>query len=691
VAWVVDADARTVSRLAGSSRAIDVLSTGATPLDLAVGSGSPWVVNGARRNDVQFTGPVATGVVRLEPATGTERAEVPLRTRTAATSNRSDNHITARGTGVWVVTPYYEVVRIETSTGVITARTHALPAIAIAAGPAGVWALGDDGSVARLDERTARPVARTRIRASSVGSIAVGRGAVWVTSPDEGTLWRINARHPVTVGAIELQRGISDVVVGADGAVWVGNPPVGTLIRIDPRTSKSRIVRLGAIPRSLAMDGETLWVAAVADPVARPSTDGGVRSFPRSTCEPVVPGDRRSDLLVVSDLPLQMGSRAPVSQMSQAIEFVLREHGFRAGRWRVAYQSCDDSLARTSLFDKAKCASNARAYASNPDVVGVVGPYNSDCAVWAVPELNRSAAGPLVMVSPLNSFVGLTRAGPGIDESLPGALYPTGVRNYARVYPTDDLEEAALALFARARGWEDVFVLDDGHEWWGALHAEFFETAARRVGLDVLGRASWDPQSADYSALARRVQASGARAVYLGGLVDTNAAEVVRALRSRLGRDVALLASSGLTPVPLLVERSRGAGVGVYVPVAGVGATERFPTTGKRWAKRFAAAYPSGRVEPEAVYAAQATEVLLAAIARSDGTRASVLRNVFATRMRHGLIGSLVFDANGDVSERPVTIARVDRGGSSRNVLSLDGATIVSVQHPSPNLVPPKE
>ena len=125
VVWVVDADARTVSRLAGSSRVIDVVSTGATPLDLAVGSGSPWVVNGRRRQDVGFTGPVATGVVRLEPATGTERAEVPLRTRTAATSNRSDNHITVRGTGVWVVTPYYEVVRIETSTGVITTRQAA--------------------------------------------------------------------------------------------------------------------------------------------------------------------------------------------------------------------------------------------------------------------------------------------------------------------------------------------------------------------------------------------------------------------------------------------------------------------------------------------------------------------------------------------------------------------------------------
>ena len=41
VVWVVDADARTVSRLAGSSRVIDVVSTGATPLDLCGRVGLP--------------------------------------------------------------------------------------------------------------------------------------------------------------------------------------------------------------------------------------------------------------------------------------------------------------------------------------------------------------------------------------------------------------------------------------------------------------------------------------------------------------------------------------------------------------------------------------------------------------------------------------------------------------------------
>ncbi len=67
-----------------------------------------------------------------------------------------------------------------------------------------------------------------------------------------------------------------------------------------------------------------------------------------------------------SDLPLQGGYRVNTAQMAQAIAFVLRERGFGAGRFRVAYQSCDDSLARTGLLDEGKCAAKARAYARSP-------------------------------------------------------------------------------------------------------------------------------------------------------------------------------------------------------------------------------------------------------------------------------------------------------------------------------------
>ena len=197
-------------------------------------------------------------------------------------------------------------------------------------------------------------------------------------------------------------------------------------------TSPASLARLRSTARP---SGSTV----IADPVAAVTSEvTGVATFAPNVCEPPLAGENGlADFLITSDLPLQGGARVSATQMAHAIEFVLRERRFRAGAYRVAYQSCDDSIASTGLYDEAKCASNARAYGENPDVLGVVGTFNSACAVFAIPELNRAPNGPLAMVSPFNDFVGLTRQGPGIDPSLPAALYPTGVRNFVRVFPTE--------------------------------------------------------------------------------------------------------------------------------------------------------------------------------------------------------------------------------------------------------------
>jgi branched-chain amino acid transport system substrate-binding protein len=322
----------------------------------------------------------------------------------------------------------------------------------------------------------------------------------------------------------------------------------------------------------------------------------------------------------------------------------------------------------------------------DPDVVGVIGTFNSPCAVVAVPELNRGPGGPVAIISPLNSFVGLTRPGPGVDPSLPAALYPTGRRSYLRVFPTDDLQGAALALLARDRARKRVYVLDDGDPGYGALMATDFETAARRLGLEVAGRLSWDPLADGYAGLARRVARSGAEAVFIGGLLDTNAARVVRNLRARLGPSVDLLAPDGLTPLPLLVARAGRAARGVYVSLGGA-VTERLPPAGAHFVRRFAEMQAGAEIDPSTVYAAQAAEVLLDAIARSDGTRDSILEALFATRVDDGLLGSFRFDENGDITESPITILRVARGGASSRIPSLEGGIVERVVRPSPSLV----
>ncbi|HEX6009196.1 MAG TPA: hypothetical protein VFZ50_03705, partial [Actinomycetota bacterium] len=176
----------------------------------------------------------------------------------------------------------------------------------------------------------------------------------------------------------------------------------------------------------------------------------------------------------------------------------------------------------------------------------------------------------------------------------------------------------------------------------------------------------------------------------VGGLIDTNAGGVIRDLRRRLSDDVDLLAPAGLTPVPLLMQKSKGAARGMYLSFPGV-LPESLPPAAARWATRFGATQPGAAVAPSAVYAAQAAEVLLDAISRSDGTRRSVVEEVFRTRVADGLLGSFRFDANGDISESPMTIVQIRRGGSDNRVQSVEGTRVVRVVRPSPDLVAPED
>ena len=174
------------------------------------------------------------------------------------------------------------------------------------------------------------------------------------------------------------------------------------------------------------------------------------------------------DFLIVSDLPLQHYDAPVTLAMVQAIEFVLRKHGFRAGPYNVAFQSCDDATVPAASFTDEKCAANAKRYAATTSVIAVIGPYNSGCAEAEIPIANRAKPGPLADRLRDGVIVGLTRAAPGSRPAIPTRLYPTGVRNFVRVYPADDIQGAAGAILAKKLGVRHAYVfLDDPQEGYG--------------------------------------------------------------------------------------------------------------------------------------------------------------------------------------------------------------------------------
>jgi branched-chain amino acid transport system substrate-binding protein len=345
--------------------------------------------------------------------------------------------------------------------------------------------------------------------------------------------------------------------------------------------------------------------------------------------------------------------------MADAIRFVLKDHGYRAGAFAVGYQSCDDSTAQTGDYELRKCAANANAYAGAADVVAVIGPFNSRCAQVEIPILNRAPHGSLAIVSASNTFPNLTRGGrlalppPVGVRGEPEAYYPSGERNYARVISRDDLEGVALAVVARRLGLNRVYLLyDKGEAGWVSWTDPFRRTAAR-LGVGIAGPREYAEVRAP-RALASTVARSGADGVLLGGLPRDG--QVLRALRARLGKDVTIMAGNEFSDIPRLLEVAGAAARGLYV------ATTQLPADGFELtpaAVRFTREFGSAAYGDYVLQAAQAAEVVLAAIRRSDGTRASVLRQLHATRVENGLVGSFGFDRNGDMTPGKVAILRV--------------------------------
>jgi branched-chain amino acid transport system substrate-binding protein len=419
--------------------------------------------------------------------------------------------------------------------------------------------------------------------------------------------------------------------------------------------------------QSLTVGSGAAWV----------SVAGGTRAgtLPPAACTPVESGGATPDVLIASDLPLE-GDEGDVTRgLREAIRWVLKDRGFRAGRHVVGYQSCDESTAQTGSYERRRCAANANAFAGAEQVVAVIGPYSSFCAQLQIPILNRAPGGPLALVSPSNTHPGLTR-GPPIEPGT-GELdryYPTGTRNYARVIGRADVEGGALALLAQRLRRARVYLLDPRDETPGHL-VRSFHRAATRLGVGIAGSEDFGIDARKYAALAGRVAHARADGVVIGG-TDSAGGPLVKALRARLGPRVAIMVGDEFY-VPPLIESAGRAAHGVYLAT-----TEALPDAGSLTpaAARFAARFGSAAHGGYAMNAAAAAEVVLQAIARSDGTRASVLRSLHSLRVDNGILGTFTF-AQGDISPARVTVLRVT-GSTPKGVrlpIYLEGASVERV------------
>jgi branched-chain amino acid transport system substrate-binding protein len=649
--WVLNADDRTISKIDPETReVVATVGTGGITTDLAVGEGAVWVGNGAESGG-EFGNVYTASVSRFDPNTTTGEMSALPRLRRPDDINSGQSRVLgvsqlAVGAGaVWAINPDLSVSRLDPDTGARIATVNAEAGGAIAAGAEGVWALAEEGpNLLEIDPRTNRVVRRIELETSVLTGLAVGGGSVWATDVEEGVLWRIEPGPDPITRTIDVGFGVTAVAYGA-GSVWITNFVRDEIVRVDAGTNSiTARIPLAGTPPSVAASADTAWVSIAGAP------QGEV--LPASACGPVAAGGGRPDVLIASDLPLQGPTGEVTRPAVDAIRFILRERDFQAGSHTVGYQSCDDSTAQSGGYSFVKCASNAKAYAATPRVVGVIGPLNSHCAWAQIPIANR-ADGPLAMISHANTHEGLTHAAPEIGatgENEPEVYYPTGARNYVRVVPPADFEGAAAAVLAEELGLRRLYVLKSPEEFPGDQYATQVERSARELGLAIVGSAELEPDAKSYGEAADRVARARPDGIYFADLYFDDPDSVLKALGDRLGPKVAVITN----------ESAGYAAPGMYLTTT-ARADESLSLRGRRLLREFRATQPPGAI-PSALYvaeAAQATEVLLEAIERSDGTRASVTRQLFDLEIEDGILGNFGFDANGDMTPPMVNVFRV--------------------------------
>ena len=678
--WSLDSGDGTITRVDAESHKARTFSPGMPLGDIAAGRDALWVIDqaGARVARIDARSLAVNPPLALTPRAGSS----------APPGGTAGGQVIAVGGGsVWAIGGDLVLYRISESNGEVKRLAEVRHANTLTYGMGALWVVTTDNAVLRIDPHKGRVTRRIPVPADSLSGMAAGAGALWVTDPVDGVVWRIQLGPPrLVMRTIEAGVGAAAVTVGAN-AVWVVNGADTTVVRIDPGSGRASRRHLPRPPLAVAAaPGGDAWVSlADATPASKGTPAGKAAPVTASCSVTGQAGAAGADVVIVSDLPFQGRSRAQALAIDASIRRVLASRHYRAGRLTVGYQACDDSTRQLGGFEAETCAANARSYANDRRVVAVIGAYNSDCTQIEIPLANKARGGPLAMVSPASSSAGLTVRTEGQPPGTLAQLYPTGVRNFVRVQPNDNAQAQADVAAARMLKIRRIAILLDPTSGpYGLNLATAFERAARRAGIVIVRRGAWDPAAEGYAQLAANV-VRDVDGVFLAGGMNGNSARLLPALRKASSGRIRVVAPDGFISVRSLVDAVGPRAPWLLMSVAGQPAT--YLNRAARTFQSALAANPAGGLPPDRywpAYGAQAASAALSAIARSDGTRESVRKALFSTRLSTAF-GPIAFDRNGDIEDAPFTLLRLAPAGSGMSAAGpdfADGTEPVAVVRP---------
>lgn len=359
---------------------------------------------------------------------------------------------------------------------------------------------------------------------------------------------------------------------------------------------------------------------------------------------------------IVSSLPRTGSANAQTSSMVNGIKMAIDEIGGKIDGYQIVYEDWDDASPERGQWDAALEAANARKAVEDPEIMAYIGTYNSGAAKISMPILNAAS---LLMVSPANTYPGLTKPGTG-EANEPAVYRPSGKVTYFRVVPADDIQGDVAANFAKDLGIKKVYIIHD-RELYGKGVADVFKKVSTKLGIEVVGYDGIDSKAANYRSLVTKIRSSGAEMVYFGGTTQSNAGQLIKDLVAG-GCKAKFMSPDGTREMAFIEAAGKDALEGrAYVTFGGLPPGE-LKGKGREFYEHYKAKF---NAEPEAyaVYGYESARVAIEGIKHAaQKDRAAVCEAVRNIKEFDDALGKWSFDANGDTTLKTMMVETVKNG-----------------------------
>jgi branched-chain amino acid transport system substrate-binding protein len=354
------------------------------------------------------------------------------------------------------------------------------------------------------------------------------------------------------------------------------------------------------------------------------------------------------EIIIASDLPTSGADASSGLPAQNGAAFAVSQTPTYKGI-KITFKPFDDAV--NGVHDPQKGAQNVQQMLSDPKVLAMVGPFNSNVARAEIPIANQGA---LAMMSPSNTNECLTQLFPYCDPK-PAALRPTGKNNYFRIAAPDTVQGPAMADYIIDTLKITKIAVFSDNETFGKGVADNFAKRVVAKGGTVTNRSDFDWKTTnDFKPFINAAKAAGALAIYAGATSATKACIVRSQMKGILdAATVAFTGPDGIGDSQCIKDAGDQAANMTFTNAAGE-ATQN-PDASATIAA-FKQAYP--KKEDLGAYTFPAYDcalILVDAVKRAIDaaggkvpTRQQVVDAVQATSGLKGTVGTYAFDANGD-------------------------------------------